>query len=159
MTYLTILKSLLEDWGVSDVMKSTEEAVERLEIVASRLRERGAPDLADEVGTVIEHLAHVGEPSPADLELVASGEAAALLGVRSINTIKKWAIDGLLDGYRRGGRIMVTRASIERMRAHPTVAAERAFAAKSDAAWAPFETDGRDLPPPTTVPGRKPWER
>ena len=140
-------------------MKSTDEAVEQLESVASRMRERGAPDLADEIGTVIEQIVQVGEPAAADLDLVASGEAATLLGVRSINTIKKWAIDGLIDGYRRGGRIMVTRASIERMRTHPTVAAERAFAAKSDAAWGPFDMDGHDLPPPVTAPGLKPWER
>jgi excisionase family DNA binding protein len=136
-----------------------EAAIERLEFVAARLRERGAPDLADEVRQVIGQLsdgdvaAAAGEP-----DLLTTGEAAALLGVRSINTIKKWAIDGLLDGYRRGRRIKVTRASVERMRSHPTVAAERARTADEEAAWAPFDAGDSAPLPVLAAPGRKPWE-
>ncbi len=54
--------------------------------------------------------------------LMTTGEAAAALGIRSINTVKRWALNGQLDGYRRGARILVSRSSVERLLKTPTVA-------------------------------------
>jgi len=53
--------------------------------------------------------AHAG-PLP---ELVTTGEAARRLQVRSINTVKRWVAEGLLVGYRIGGRVLVTAASVD----------------------------------------------
>lgn len=67
-----------------------------------------------------------------------AGAAARGLGVRSINTIKRWAREGRLDGVRRGGRLLVSAASVQR---HPD---------RSVAEWEP-DADPDD---PATAPGR-----
>jgi excisionase family DNA binding protein len=89
---------------------------------------------------------------------MTTGEAAALLGVASVNTIKRWARQGLLEGYQRGGRVLVSRRSVERMLGAPALAAERAHEQELDEALAPFDTDERPLPP-LRWSGRKPWTR
>lgn len=57
-------------------------------------------------------------------DLLTTGQAAALLGVRSVNTIKHWAKSGTLDGYRRGGRIVVSRESVSRLLGSQSLAEE-----------------------------------
>ena len=51
----------------------------------------------------------------------------------------KWARDGLLEGYRRGGRVLVTRQSVERFVSHPTVAEERAYERDLDEVLGAFD--------------------
>jgi hypothetical protein len=46
---------------------------------------------------------------------ITTGEAARMLGVRSINTIKRLIRDGRLTAIRPGGHYRVSRADIERM--------------------------------------------
>lgn len=48
-------------------------------------------------------------------EWITTGEAARMLGVRSINTIKRLIRDGRLTAIRPGGHYRVSRADVERM--------------------------------------------
>jgi len=138
------------------------ERVRKLEEVVDRLRKLGTPDLAEQVRQVANDLRH--EEQPVSPDLITTGDATELLGVRSINTIKRWAREGLLDGYRRGGRVLVTRASVQRMADAPAVADQRAFERDVTAALAPFDgpsgegLEGQDLATSATWEGRKPWE-
>ena len=88
--------------------------VERLSAVAKELRARGQADLAQEVDAIRELLP--ASRSDDDGALMTTGEAAAALGVRSIHTVKQWVQRGLLEGHRRGGRVLVSRRSVEEMR-------------------------------------------
>lgn len=132
------------------------ERVRELNEVAEELRRSGDRRLAEKVSQVMEDLR---QETPAPDELMTTGEAAELLGVRSINTIKRWVRDGLLAGYRRGGRVLVTRSSMLKMKDGPTVAEQRTFERRLDAAVQPFEdTEEADLPTSATWEGRRPWE-
>jgi excisionase family DNA binding protein len=133
------------------------ERVRELEEVAEELRRAGDTRLVQRVHRVIDDLRRE-ETSLADNDLMTTGEAAELLGVRSINTIKRWVADGLLAGYRRGGRVLVTRASVLKMKDVPTVAEQRAFEQRLDAATDPFERgDEDDLSTSGSWEGRRPW--
>ena len=112
------------------------ERVRELEIVATELRKSGDMGLAERVNRVVEDLRQ--ETTPSDGELMTTGDAAELLGVRSINTVKRWVRDGLLSGYRRGGRILVSRSSVIEMADRPTVAEQQAFKREIDAAIHPY---------------------
>ena len=58
--------------------------------------------------------------------LHTTGQTAARLGVKSINTIKRWADDGLLEAKRQpGGHMKITEASIQRLEARFAEAAQR----------------------------------
>ncbi|MBI4492307.1 MAG: helix-turn-helix domain-containing protein [Chloroflexi bacterium] len=137
-------------------MRSTE-AAKKLEQVAQRLQQRGEAELAREVDEVIVALRKqvVGEPTGA---LMTTGEAAEALGVRSVNTIKRWAREGILEGYRRGGRVMVTRESVTRMLLNPALDEQKEQEACLAEDLDPFDVGERRVPP-TRWPGRKPWER
>ena len=45
---------------------------------------------------------------------MTTGEAAEALGIRSVNTIKRWAGEGLLEGFRRVARRTREQATTER---------------------------------------------
>lgn len=128
----------------------------RIERVADALRRLGHAELAVELDAVLAALNDrkvVAEPAG---RVLTTGEAAARLGIKSITTVKRWAMDGVLDGYRRGGRMMVSAASVERLLASPTVAAEKAREAARDAALAPFDFSDQEIPM-SSPPGRRPW--
>ncbi|TAK29530.1 MAG: DNA-binding protein [Chloroflexota bacterium] len=141
---------------------STDARLEgELEALSEELEERGAPDLARKVDKIVEMVRQQTEPVHGDPgNLMTTGQAACALGVRSINTIKRWAVEGLLDGVRRGGRLMVLADSVERMKNSPTVATQKALDARIEAALEPFDSGDEDIPSLTaTRLGRKPWEK
>ena len=134
------------------------EPLDRLENVAACLRAQGQAELAQQVSAAVAEMRREPPPSPPDF--LTTGEAASLLGVRSLNTIKRWVLDGLLEGYRRGGRVLVTRASVERLASSPTLAQQRAWEQRVDAALAPFDADDEPLPDSgNAASGGKPWDQ
>ena len=132
-------------------------AIRTLDDVRSQLIAEGKRELVGKVADVIRYLQPPTQPPVGDL--LSTTEAAAILGVRSINTVKRWATDGLLEGYRVGGRIKVTRASVEQILRSPIADRQRTYERELDAALAPF--DAGDEPIPETGRahvGQKPWD-
>jgi excisionase family DNA binding protein len=137
---------------------SHPDIVNRLDTVAERLRAEGRPDLAQEVLVAAAALRDDSAAAP-PTDLLTTGDAARLLGIHSLNTIKRWAREGILDGYRRGGRVLVSRASVERLTSSPTLAEQRAYERRLDEALVPFDIGDEELPPTSaTAVGRKPWD-
>jgi excisionase family DNA binding protein len=138
-------------------METTQAALAELSAIEAILRERGDTALADRVTTARNSVAP--RDGSITLELMTTGEAAKLLGIRSVNTIKRWAADGILVGFRRGGRVLVSRESVERLRDTEPIAEERDFEQRLDAALAPFDFSDMDSPRSNAMwIGRKPWE-
>ena len=139
-----------------NTMGNLERAVAALKATRNELLRRGTTDLAAELDQAIAAL----QPSASEpaSTLVTTGEAARLLGVASVNTIKRWVADGILDGFRRGGRVLVSRASVERMVHDSRLTVHQQRERELDQALAPFDA-GDDLPAaaPATWDGRRPW--
>jgi hypothetical protein len=142
----------------TDILPSRLEAIARdLKQLAVRAREPDQGQVAQELNAAIAALQQLTPPE-ADEGLMTTGEARQMLGIRSVNTIKRWAREGLLEGHRRGGRVLVSRRSVEALRQSPTLAAERASEADLDAALAPFDVGAEPVEPlGWTTQGRKPW--
>ncbi|MHB1415981.1 MAG: helix-turn-helix domain-containing protein, partial [Chloroflexota bacterium] len=51
----------------------------------------------------------------AETDLLTTGQAADALGLRSVNTVKRWVREGALEGFRRGSRILIPRESVVRL--------------------------------------------
>jgi excisionase family DNA binding protein len=130
------------------------ESLEKLEQLAQELEERGETSVAKRIAQEVTALrAQTSLP-----KLMTTGEAAEALGIRSINTIKRWAQDGKLEGYRRGGRVLVSARSVAAMAESPLVAREHTFERDLEDAYAPFGFDEAEVPDfGDTWVGRKPW--
>lgn len=152
-TLLTILSVVA---GVTNMTK-TGTAIQDLKKLARELEARGDTNLAQRVDNAISTLL---DKRGAEPELMTTGAAAQELGIRSVNTIKRWASEGRLEGFRRGGRVLVSRASVEKMKGHKSLSQEVAFERELDEALDPF--DFGDEPVPeffVSRTGRKPWEQ
>jgi len=137
---------------------SSTDALQELERLARELDDRGDRQLARRVDRVISALK--AERGNAESDLMTTGEATKALGIRSVNTIKRWAAQGLLDGFRRGGRILVSRASVEKMKGHKSLEQELVFERELDEALDPFDVGDEPIPElSSTWTGRKPWEQ
>ncbi len=94
--------------------------------------------------------------------LLTTAEAAAALGIRSINTVKRWVKIGYINGVQRNGRTMIPVSEIERIRDDDRVRAQRALS-KLQEEIADFGGDGltdEDMEGlRATRPGRPPWEK
>lgn len=134
----------------------------QLERLHDELAAAGQPAVADHVRAAIEHLPGDGDDAAASapIALISTGEAAQLLSVRSVNTIKRWAREGLLEGFQRGGRVLVSRRSVERLLTSPPLAQQRAVEQRLSADLSGF---GADEPPDEPLDaawqGRKLWEQ
>jgi excisionase family DNA binding protein len=137
-------------------MDTRGPAIDALQATRDELQRRGITDLAAVLEQTIAEL-QMPESDPPSA-LMTTGEAARLLGVASVNTIKRWVADGILDGFRRGGRVLVSRASVERMLDDSRLTMHQQRERALDDALAPFDA-GDDLPTvaPATWDGRRPW--
>lgn len=140
-------------------MISPPELEGRLRRLSQELRQRGQLDLADEVTTLATALDQPDAAGPGAADWLTTGPAARALGVRSINTIKRWAREGRLDGVRRGGRLLVSAASVQRLLRSPLVATQRAREEELAAALAPLDAGDVAIPATTTWTGSVPWTR
>ena len=139
-------------------MSQTNVAAEQLHDVLQKLRERGQDDLAVELEDIIHGLRVGAMPEPPD-GVITTGEAAAMLGVHSINTIKRWAREGQLEGFQRGGRVLVSRRSVLQLLQSPSLAKQRELERRVAQDLSAF---GSDEPPEglgATWEGRRPWEQ
>ncbi|MBI4213851.1 MAG: helix-turn-helix domain-containing protein [Chloroflexi bacterium] len=105
------------------------------------------------------------KPSPVG-GWMTTGEAAAQLSIKSVSTVKRWVNDGILEGRKLGGRIMVSRDSVEELLAKPTLGdqrkqkvqiefeadVERGLRALEELDWGPNAPDETDW-----ESERKPW--
>lgn len=140
-------------------MTSTQDAVREIQTLVRELQQDGQSERAARLSESVSALLALrpGEPG----ELLTTGEAAAALGVRSVNTIKRWASDGLLEGFHRGGRMLVSKSSVDALRNSKVVKHRIADDRRIDGALAAFGSD--ETPDPSelraTWEGRKPWEQ
>ncbi len=95
--------------------------------------------------------------------LVTTTEAAHLLNVRSVNTVKIWCRMGYLHGVQRGGRTLIPVSEIERVHDSDQVRAIRASDAMHDeiADFGVEEglTNEQLADLSASRPGRLPWKR
>jgi excisionase family DNA binding protein len=136
-------------------MSSIPESLEKLQQIANELEARGDASLSARLGREVAILREQTSPP----KLMTTGEAARALGIRSVSTIKRWAQDGKLEGFRRGGRVLVSARSVAAMAESSLIAREQAFDRALDEAYAPFGIDGAEIPALGAAwSGRKPWE-
>lgn len=138
-------------------MAKAATAIQDLKELARELEDRGDIKLAQRVDSAISALA---DRRDTDTELMTTGAAAQELGISSVNTIKRWASQGLLEGFRRGGRVLVSRASVEKMKGLRPLSQQVAFERELDEALDPFDVGDEPVPELSmTWVGRKPWEQ
>ncbi|MBI3967363.1 MAG: helix-turn-helix domain-containing protein [Chloroflexi bacterium] len=135
-------------------MSLTDVLSHRLESMHRELAARGEEDLAQQAAETLAllHGQVVTEPPGG---VITVSEAAALLGVKSTFTVKRWIREGQLQGYRSGGRIMVSRASAEQLASSPVVASQRGYEAGRAtcfSAFGPDDEDGASNSPTVTTP-------
>jgi excisionase family DNA binding protein len=131
--------------------------VQRLTSLAARMRADGHAEMATDLDALAAEVRASSETWPGDL--LTPAEAAVALGVHSVNTIKRWARDGQLEGYHIGGRILVSRRSVEAFQHASTLKRQRTFERDLDAALAPFDATAEEAAALTegTPTGRTPW--
>lgn len=136
-------------------MPDLTSTLARLDELAEELTRRGESDLAEQARSVASDVRTATVAS----ELMSTSDAAAMLSVRSINTVKRWAREGLLEGFQVGGRVKVTRASVERLLNSAMIARQQAY--EQDLAEVLDAFDVGDGPvPQSELPhiGRAPWD-
>jgi excisionase family DNA binding protein len=145
--------------NIRDVRSRLEEIVQQIEATGNtelaQQIEQQIAEIADDLAKSVPQPEKRAEPPGG---VMTTGEAAQLLGVRSINTVKRWAKDGTLEGFRRGGRVVISRRSVESMLSAPQLAEQRRFEAGLEEALRPFTSD-EEIPSVLPWEGRKPWGR
>jgi excisionase family DNA binding protein len=145
---------------VSDVATppATAEVADALEVVSRFLDQAGQVEYSERVERAIAVLRELQVASPPPGGVITTGEAARLLGIRSVNTIKRWVHDGTLAGYRRGSRILVSRDSVDQLLDSSRVQQQQAWEQEITEALAPFDASEEEIPAPgETWTGKKPW--
>ena len=133
-------------------------ALRELEGVADELRRDGRPALAERTRAAVAALRRDGL-GHAEVDVLSPDDAARLLGIGNAGMIGRWSREGLLEGCRVGGRLRVSRRSVERLAESPVVARYRAWERQLDHVLAEFDFSDVELDPPV-IPhaGRKPWD-
>lgn len=91
-------------------------------------------------------------------DLLTTGQAAQELGIRSVNTIKRWVYEGLLVGHRRGGRVLVSVDSVAKMLVSSQLTQQKRDESRLEHALEALDNiDEREVPRDEPV-GQKPWE-
>jgi excisionase family DNA binding protein len=80
--------------------------------VVRRLRAEHADREAAAIERLVQQALVVSEAEPALAGYMTTGDAARVIGV-SLQTVKNWVRQGRLVGSRVGGRMLVTRASVQ----------------------------------------------
>ncbi|HWE64855.1 MAG TPA: helix-turn-helix domain-containing protein [Chloroflexota bacterium] len=93
--------------------------------------------------------------------LLTTAEAASALGIRSINTIKRWVKTGYIHGVQRNGRTLIPGSEIERIQNDDRVRDQRTLSNMHEeiADFGRELTDAEMQALKATRPGRPPWER
>ena len=97
--------------------------------------------------------------------LLTTTEAAEVLGIRSVNTLKALVIRNGIPYERRGNRMMLPLAEVERLRETPLLRGLRASEALHETITDLGPADGEGLTAEelqdleATRPGRLPWQR
>jgi excisionase family DNA binding protein len=136
-------------------MNTVLNSLKNLERLARELECRGETELAARLGTEVAVL-RTETTTPT---LMTTGEAAEALGIRSVNTIKRWAQDGKLEGFRRGGRVLVSARSVAALAESSALRREQDYERELDEALAPFDAGEGEIPALRQMwEGQKPWE-
>src|SRR5438067_2139283 len=136
-------------------MADVTSPLDQLDEVADELARRGDEQLAEKARAAVGPLRSANEPP----ELISVEEAAKLLGVRSVNTVMSWPRKGLLEGFNVGGRVKVTRASVERLLGSAVLAREHEYGRELAEVLDAFDAGGIELPPSdVSSRGRAPWD-
>jgi excisionase family DNA binding protein len=146
---------------VTSILDSLAEGATREKILRSYPSLR--PEHIDAALAYAAELAHSSDvtmhPASKEPELISIEEAAELLGVRSVNTLKRWARDGLLEGSQVRGRVQVSRASVDRLLESALLTRQQEY--ERDLADVLDAFDAGDGPiPESELPhmGRAPWD-
>jgi excisionase family DNA binding protein len=142
-------------------MIDADAAVREIETLVRELEQDGQTERAARLAESVSALLAQAPRKPTSTgELMTTGQAAEALGVRSVNTIKRWVSDGLLEGFQRGGRILVSKSSVDAVRDSGVVKARIDYDRRVDEALAAFGSDEEVDPSEMRAAweGRKPWE-
>ncbi len=126
-------------------MTSASELTCELETVAAVLQAAGRLQLAETVSRAVEALRQTEQAAATEQDLLTTIEAAKLLGVRSINTIKQWASQGRLEGHRLGSRVLVTRRSVEQLRRDRALSPQHDYERELEDALALIDYDAEEV--------------
>jgi excisionase family DNA binding protein len=140
--------------------KNPLQLAAELEPVCSLLEQSGQTAFSRTVSEAMAALRAHAPVKPPPGGVLTTGQAADALGVRSVNTIKRWVHDGLLEGFRLGGRVMVSQRSVQQFADKSITSGQRAWEDRVAAALEPFDAAENDELPSEdmTWVGRRPWE-
>ena len=99
-------------------------------------------------------------PTPEEApELIGTDEAAKLLGIGSASTVMAWARHKLLEGFNVGGRVKVSRRSVDRLLGSEVLAREQEYERELAEVLEAFDAGDIELPPSdVSSRGRAPWD-
>ena len=117
---------------------------------------------SNQVNAARECLAHVLGQMGADT-LLSTGQVAALLGVKSRNTVKAWVRTGYIGGQQVGERWKIPMSEVERIKDSARVrdirGSDKLHEATGDLGGPDGLTDAELRSLKASRPGRAPWDR
>jgi hypothetical protein len=97
-------------------MADLASSLAQVDEIADELARRGDNDLAEKArATAADLRSATSDASEPELDLISPAEAAKLFDITSGPMVMRWAREKLLEGFNVGGRVKVSRASVERM--------------------------------------------